>query len=251
MARETLYRRNAVREVLRAGRRHMHRLWLQKGLDEATLAPFKELADALGVPVQYANKEKLAQLAQDKGHQGVVIEVGGYPYASIDEMLALARSRQEKPFLLLLDLVQGTQNVGSLLRTAEICGVHGVIIQDRRAPDINATIVNYSVGAVEHLLLAQVTNLQKTIQQLQQEEIWIAGLDMTPDAQPLGHIDLDRALALVVGHEGDGLRRLVRERCDFIVKIPMRGQVDSLNAAAAGAVMLYAAWQARGFNGAR
>jgi 23S rRNA (guanosine2251-2'-O)-methyltransferase len=189
-------------------------------------------------------------MARDSKHQGVLLEVSPYVYSDVQEMLALATTRTERPFLLLLDLLHGPQNIGSLLRTAEICGVHGVIVQDRRAPDMTPAVVQYSAGAAEHLLVAQVTNLVQTINRLQKEEIWVAGLDMDPTAQRLGEIDLAIPLAIVVGHEGSGLRRLVRDNCDFLLQLPMRGHVESLNAAVAGSVLLYAAWQARGFAGA-
>jgi 23S rRNA (guanosine2251-2'-O)-methyltransferase len=188
-------------------------------------------------------------MARDSKHQGVALEVGPYPYSDVESMLELANERGERPFLLLLDLLHGPQNIGSLLRTAEICGVHGVILQDRRAPDITPSVVQYSAGAAEHLLIAQVTNLVQTIKQLQENDVWIAGMDLVETAQPLGQIDLDRALGIVVGHEGSGLRRLVGENCDFLIKLPQRGHVESLNAAVAGSILVYAAWQARGFPG--
>jgi 23S rRNA (guanosine2251-2'-O)-methyltransferase len=175
--------------------------------------------------------------------------VGPYPYSSVDDILAAAVSRGERPFFLLLDLIHGPQNIGALLRTAEICGVHGVIVQNRRAPEITPTVVIYSAGATEHLLIAQVTNLVETIKQLQRQDVWIVGLDLDSRAQRLGQVDLNMSLGIVVGHEGSGLRRLVRESCDILLQLPMRGQVESLNAAVAGSVLLYAAWQARGFEG--
>jgi 23S rRNA (guanosine2251-2'-O)-methyltransferase len=177
------------------------------------------------------------------------LEVGPYLYSSLEEILALADERKEQPFLLLLDLLHGPQNIGTLIRTAEACGVHGIILQDRRAPDITPSVVMYSAGATEHLLIAQVTNLVKTIQYLKSVEVWVAGLDLAKDAGQLGQIDLNMPIAVVVGHEGKGLRHLIRENCDFLLQLPMRGKVASLNAAAAGAIMLYATWQARGFEG--
>ena len=185
----------------------------------------------------------------DGSHQGVVIEVGPYEYSSVEEILDRAGSRGEPPFLLILDLLHGPQNIGMLLRAAEACGVHGVILQDRRAPDITPQTVIYSAGAAEHLHIAQVTNLVQTLKKLQENDIWIAGLDVDERAQLLGQVDLNLPLGIVVGHEGSGLRRLVRENCDFLVELPMRGAVGSLNAATAGAVALYMAWQARGFQG--
>jgi 23S rRNA (guanosine2251-2'-O)-methyltransferase len=163
-------------------------------------------------------------------------------------MLALAAERGQRPLLLLLDLLHGPQNIGTLLRTAEAVGAHGVIVQDRRAPEITPAVAQYSAGASEHLLIAKVTNLAHTMTLLQDQGVWIAGMDVDETAEPLGRVDLDRALGIVVGHEGEGLRRLVRDRCDFLVELPMRGRVESLNAAVAGSILLYAAWQARGFN---
>jgi 23S rRNA (guanosine2251-2'-O)-methyltransferase len=244
---ECLYRRNVVLETLRAGRRPFFKLWLQKGVrqDQEII----DLAKSHGIQIQTADKKRLSQVAGDRGHQGLVLEVGPYTYRSIQEILSYAHKKGERPFLLLFDLLHGPQNIGTLLRTAEACGVHGVVMQDRRAPDVTPSVVIYSAGAAEHLHIAVVINLVRTIERLKDEEIWIAGLDIHEDALDLDQVDLDVPLGIVIGHEGQGLRRLVRERCDFLVRLPMRGQVSSLNAATAGAVMLYQAWQARGFKG--
>ncbi len=246
---EYLYRRNVVLESLRAGKRSLFKLWLQQGVRQEQ--EVIHLARSLNVQIETTDKQKLSELAGDKGHQGLVLETGPYPYSSLEEILELAHHRGERPFLLLFDLLHGPQNIGTLLRTAEACGVHGIIMQDRRAPDITPSVVVYSAGAAEHLLIAVVTNLSRTIEQLKQEGVWIVGLDLGEDALDLQSVDLDVPLGVVIGHEGQGLRRLVRERCDYLVKLPMRGQVASLNAATAGAVMLYEAWQARGFQGFR
>ena len=243
---EIITRRNPCLEVLRGRRRQVHKVWLQKGLDRKLAQPIMAAAKERGVRVETAVKQKLANLAHDSKHQGVVLEVGPYEYSDMNEMLALAANRGEAPLLLMLDLLHGPQNIGTLLRTAEIVGVHGVILQDRRAPDITPAVVQYAAGATEHLLIAQVTNLVQMMKQLQEKDVWVAGMDIVPEAQQLGEIDLDRPLAIVVGHEGQGMRRLVRESCDFLIKLPMRGQVESLNAAVAGSILLYAAWQARG-----
>lgn len=223
-------------------------MWVQKGV---SLPP--EIAAAVEtrhLPIKAASKDHLSQLVGDSSHQGLVLESGSYPYSDIDSILALAGERNERPFLLLLDLLHGPQNIGALLRTAEACGVHGIVLQDRRAPDITPSVVVYSAGAAEHLRIAQVTNLSRTLERLKEDDLWIVGLDLAPEAQPVGSVDLDMALGIVIGHEGAGLRRLVRNKCDFLIKLPMRGQVASLNAASAGAIILYAAWQARGFEGA-
>ena len=243
-----LYRRNTVLEALRGRRRELHRLWLQQGarsVDEIISA-----AKARRIPVESIDKGSLSKMVGDGSHQGVVLEAGPYRYSTLDEILTLAGEREERPFLLMLDLLHGPQNIGALLRAAEACGVHGIVLQDRRAPDITPQVVIHSAGAAEHLLIAQVTNLVKAMNQLKEADIWMVGLEMDESAQPLGQIDLDMALALVVGHEGAGLRRLVRQNCDFLLRLPMRGHVDSLNAATAGAIALYAAWQARGYEGA-
>lgn len=245
---ELLYRRNTVLEALRSGRRRFITLWLQKGQDDKALAPILTQARQRKITIQEADRQKLGQLAQDSSHQGVVLEVGPYVYSQVADMLELAAQRQEKAFLLLLDLLHGPHNIGALLRTAEICGVHGVIVQDRRAPEITPAVVIHSAGAAEHLLIAQVTNLVETMRHLQAQNIWLVGLDMAPPAKLLGQLELNMPLGLVVGHEGEGLRRLVRERCDWLLTLPMRGRVESLNAAVAGSVALYAAWQSRGFS---
>jgi 23S rRNA (guanosine2251-2'-O)-methyltransferase len=246
---EHLFRRNTVLEALQGDRRELRKLWLQEGLRMEKI--FLRAAESRGVPVEMASKAQLTRMAGDSSHQGVLLEAGTFPYSSLEEILELARERDEPPFLLLLDLLQGPQNIGTLLRAAEACGVHGVLVQDRRAPEMTPRVVMFSAGAAEHLLVAQVTNLARTIEDLRAADIWIAGLDLVDEAQTLGQIDLNMPLGIVVGHEGVGLRRLVRERCDFLLRLPMRGRVTSLNAATAGSIVLYAAWQARGYPGAQ
>ncbi len=245
---EFLIRRNPVLETLRANRRRIHRLILQDKLDRKLAQPILQAAKASKVPIQTVAKQKLTNLVKDSSHQGVAIEVGGYPYSDIDEMLALARKKEERPFLLVLDLLHGPQNIGSLLRTAEICGVHGVILQDRRAPDVTTAVSQYSAGAAEHLLISQETNLVKALKYLQDNDVWIIGMDLDEGSQSLEQVDLNRAAAIVVGNEGDGMRRLVRETCDIRLNLPQKGHVQSLNAAIAGSILLYTTWQARGFD---
>lgn len=248
MSKEWLFRKNVVREVLRAENRPIFRLWIDKAMPVAESAPFVELAQKKKVPIERVEKQRLGNLANDGGHQGVVIEVGEYRYADVDEMLALAKKRKEMPFLLILDLVQGPQNVGMLVRSAEACGVHGIIMQDRRAPDITPAMVLASSGATEHLLIAKVTNLNATLRELKKADLWVVGTAMEQDQPIWTKIDLNRPIALVIGHEGEGMRQQVRANCDLLVRIPMRGQIESLNAAVSGAILLYAAWEARGFN---
>lgn len=242
---EFLYRRNAVQEAMQGERRKLHKLYIQKGLPKKEATPFLQLARGRGLRVEEASKQRLGNLAKDGSHQGVVLESADYPYATLDDILDLAKQRNEPPFILILDLVQGPQNVGMLVRTAEACGVHGVIMQDRRAPDITPAMVAASAGATEHMLIAKVTNLNRAFDALKSADVWVVGTAM--DGQMMGDVDLDRPIALVIGHEGSGMRHQVRQNCDLLVSLPMRGKVESLNAAVSGSVLLYAAWQARGF----
>ncbi|MEM7800926.1 MAG: 23S rRNA (guanosine(2251)-2'-O)-methyltransferase RlmB [Chloroflexota bacterium] len=242
-----LTRRNTVLESLRAGRRQFKMLYLLESLSKKQSRPLMQAANQAGVPIKTVNKGTLGNLAETGDHQGVVLEVGPYPYANLDDILAFSAQKGDMPLIVIFDLIQGTYNVGTLLRTAEIVGAHGVVMQERRAPDISPQIVQHSQGAAEHLKIAKVNNLVTAIEQMKAADIWVGGLDFGEDAVTWGEFDLNRPLALVVGHEGEGIRRLVRQTCDFILKLPQRGHVESLNAAVAGSVALYAAWQARGF----
>jgi 23S rRNA (guanosine2251-2'-O)-methyltransferase len=236
---EILYGRNGVCESLRAGRRKPYKLILAEGIREMdSVNQIVLLARQSRVPVSRAQRRDLDRLG-DVHHQGVALETSDYPYSSLAGILALARSRGEAPLLLLLDLLKDPQNVGSLLRTAEAVGVHGVVIQRRRAVGITPAVVHASAGAVEHLLVAQVTNLVDAIGRLKREDVWVAGLEAAGEAQLYHKADLTGPLALVAGSEGEGLRRLVRERCDFLIQLPMCGQVTSLNASVAGSIVLY------------
>lgn len=249
---ELLARRHPVLETLRSGRRDIHRLWVESGKQDQEIRVIVKTAEASHVPMTVTDRRELDRLAARNDvsgkHQGVLLETGPYVYSEPDDMLQAARQQGEMPLLLLLDLLHGPQNIGSLLRTAEAVGVHGVILQDRRAPDITPSVVQYSVGSSEHLRIARVTNLVQTMRLLKEQNVWMAGLDLDDVASPLPEVDLNIPLGVVVGHEGQGLRRLVRQTCDIRVYLPMRGKVESLNAAVAGSVLLYAAWQARGFS---
>lgn len=243
---ELLYGRNAVREALRARRRKLQRLTISSGVQETgVMAEIVRLAEAAGVAVQRVERQALDRQLREANHQGVMLEAGGYPYVDLEECLALAAERQEAPLLLLLDHLQDPQNVGTLLRTAEVVGAHGVAMPGRRAAEITPAVVNASSGATEHLRVALVGNLAQTIATLQKEGVWVVGLEDDAEAQPCDNTDLNMPLALVVGAEGAGLARLIRERCDFLVRLPMAGQLASLNAAVAGSIALYGAWRQR------
>lgn len=243
--REWLYSRNAVYEALRAGRRQAFRLILAEGsLEKGRLAEILKLATAHRIPVERAPRTRLDKIAS--GNQGTVLETSAYLYSDVDSILALAEKRSEPPFLLILDTLQDPQNLGTLLRTAEIVGVHGVILPLARTVTITPAVVNASSGASEHLLVAQ-SNLAQAIGALKDRNVWVIGLDGSELAQPVEDVRLDGAIALVVGNEGEGMRQLVRDSCDMLLRLPMRGQIASLNAAVAGSVVLYLAWQARSY----
>lgn len=243
---ELLYGRNAVREALSARRRKLLRLRISNGAQETgIIAELVKLAEAAGVPVEKVERQVLDRQLREANHQGVALETEGYPYVELEECMELASTRGEPALLLLLDHLQDPQNIGTLLRTAEIVGVHGVIMPGRRAAEVTPAVVNASSGATEHLRIVMVTNLAQTIVELQRQGVWVAGLEDDETAQVFDTTDMNMPLGLVVGAEGAGLARLVRERCDFLVKLPMSGRIASLNAAVAGSIALYHAWRQR------
>ena len=210
------------------------------------MAEIVALAAERRFPTRYIRGGLFDKLRTEQTHaQGVALEVGDYPYVDLADLLRTARNAGEPPFLLLLDHLQDPQNLGTLIRTAEAVGVHGIVIPDRRAARITPAVSNASAGAVEFLQVTQVTNLNRTIDDLKARNVWVAGLDSAPDAPPLEQARLDGALAVVVGSEGAGLSHLTREKCDFLVRLAMVGRIESLNAAVAGSIVLYAALQAR------
>lgn len=239
LMRELLYGRNAVRECLRAERRRVYKVLVAEGIKEnGVVAEILDAARERGVVPQRVERRQLNDLGE-VNHQGVVAEVEEYPYSDLEPMLKTAEERGELPLLLLLDCLQDPQNFGALLRTAEAVGVHGVIIPKRRAVAVTPAVVNASAGAVEHLLVARVSNLVQVMERLKAADIWVVGLEDVPEAQLYHRADLNMPLALVVGSEGEGMRRLVREQCDFLIRLPMRGHIDSLNASVAGSIALY------------
>ncbi|HUN06160.1 MAG TPA: 23S rRNA (guanosine(2251)-2'-O)-methyltransferase RlmB [Aggregatilineales bacterium] len=247
---EFIYGHWAVMECLRAGRRTADQLLLSETVEEkGVVADIIALAQKKGIKIQRSPRRILDDLAAGGNHQSTVLRVGQYPYADVEDMLSLAQQRGEKPFLLLLDLLKDPQNVGVLLRVADSVGVHGIIIQERRSVSVTPSVVNASSGAVEHLNVAQVTNLPTTMKDLKEQDVWLVGLEAGPDVPPIDKSDLNMSLGLVLGSEGEGMRRLVRETCDILLSLPMRGNLASLNVATAGSVALYTAWQARGWEG--
>lgn len=244
---EWIYGRNAVYETLRAGRRQAFRLLLAEGAQEkGRLAETLQRCAQQRILVERAGRGRLEQIGE--GSQGVALEVSAYPYVDLRDILALAGQHGEPPFILILDALQDPQNLGTLLRTAEGVGVHGVLLPLRQTVTVTPAVVNASAGASEHLLIAQA-NLAQAIEALKEANVWVVGLDGGPQSQPVGQVRLDGGLALVVGSEGQGMRPLVRQSCDVLLRLPMRGQVESFNAAVAGSIALYLAWQGRKFSG--
>ncbi len=236
---EWLYGRNAIIESLRAGRRRNQRLLLAAGSREAGLRPLLDAAAQAGVRPTEAQRDQLDRLVPGVNHQGALLEVTPYPYAAAEDLLATASP--DGALFLLLDQLQDPQNVGTLLRSAEAVRVSGVFLPEHRAAVITPAVVNASAGATEWLQIAKVTNLTRTIGQMRERNIWVAGLEGTAEAMPIDRADLRGALALVVGSEGSGISRLVRDACDYLVRLPMRGSIGSLNAAVAGSIALYMA----------
>ncbi len=239
-----IWGRTPVVEALRAGD-EVERLYLAEGVRPAgAVEEILRRARAAHVPVQFLDRRALDRLADGATHQGIVAEVGAYRYAELDELLVRANELGERPFLLLLDSLQDPQNLGALIRTAEAVGVHGVVVPRHRAVGVTPAVVKASAGAVEHLPVARVTNLARAVEDLKGQGLWIVGLDASGE-KLYDEVDYSVPVALVVGAEGPGLGRLVAERCDYRVRLPMRGQVASLNAAVAGSIVLYHAWRRR------
>lgn len=243
--REWIPGRHSVFEVLQASRRQVYRLLIADGVQEkGRLIEVLSICSRRRIPLERVPRTRLDTLAE--GHQGVCLEAGEYPYCSIDEIMAVAKERNEPSFVLVLDALQDPQNMGTLLRTAEAVGVHGVLLPLRRTATITPAVVRASSGASEHLIIAQ-SNLAQGLGYLKENGVWVIGLDGGLQAQPLQHVRLDGPIALVVGNEGQGMRQLVQKTCDVLLRLPMRGRVESLNAAVAGSVALYLVWQSRSF----
>jgi 23S rRNA (guanosine2251-2'-O)-methyltransferase len=236
---DIIFGRNPVLEALKA-EHAITKILIATGSDvRGPLAQIVQLARAQAIETQFLPRQALDSAAGTGRHQGVVAKAEPYQYAAMDDMLAVAQARHEPPFLLLLDRIQDVHNLGPLLRTAEAVGVHGVILPTDRAVSVTAAVRKTSAGAVEHLKIAQVPNLVRAMETLKKQNVWLIGLEKTPEAEDFLRADLMGALGLVVGSEGQGLGRLVRETCDRLVQLPMRGHITSLNASIAGSLVLY------------
>jgi 23S rRNA (guanosine2251-2'-O)-methyltransferase len=241
---EWLYGRNAVYEALRAKRRGLYALQVAEGVKvQGRALEVVELAKKLRVPVTTVPRTRLDKM--NANHQGIALETSDYPFSDVVAILERASEKGELPFVLIIDSLQDPQNFGTLLRTAEIVGVHGVVIPLARTVGVTPAVVNASSGATEHLLIAQ-SNLSQAMDALRESDVWVVGLDQdgqTMDESSERH--LHGSLGLVVGSEGEGLRELTRKKCDIVLRLPMKGQIESLNAAVAGSVGLYMAFMAR------
>jgi 23S rRNA (guanosine2251-2'-O)-methyltransferase len=239
---EIITGRNPVKEALKAGR-GVERIYVQKNAEGSIVSLVSE-AKKLGIDIRYEEKQTLNRLAGDSVHQGVVAYVSDYRYYSIDEMLKEAEVRNEPAFLLIADGIEDPHNLGAIIRTAECTGVHGVIIPKRRSAGINDTVSKSSAGAVEHMKIAVVVNISRSLDELKSKGLWIVGLDMR--GSNYLEADLSGPVAIVVGGEEKGVGPLVRSKCDFVVSIPMYGFINSLNSSNAAAVALYEIKRQRG-----
>jgi 23S rRNA (guanosine2251-2'-O)-methyltransferase len=239
-----IWGRRVVTEALRAGRT-VRRVYLGgRPGPESPLAEIERLAHREHVPVQVLDRRALDRIADTDRHQNVAAEVLDYRYAEVDDLLRLAQERGERPLLLALDQLQDPQNLGSLIRTAEAVGAHGLIVPRHRAVGVTPAVERASAGAIEHLKVAEVPNLNRLVDELKRQGIWVVGLDQAGTTD-LDGFDAALPLCLVVGSEGRGISRLLREKCDLLVRLPMRGQIASLNAAVAGSIVLYDVFRRR------
>ena len=232
----TIEGRNAVLEAFRSGKT-IDRLFVLKGCQDGPVRTIIREAKKHDTILDYVEKERLDQLSETEKHQGVIAFAAAYEYAQVEDMLKAAKDRQEDPFLILLDNIEDPHNLGAIIRTANLAGAHGVIIPKRRAAGLTATVAKASAGALNYTPVAKVTNISQTIKELKERGIWFVCADM--DGETMYRLDLKGPIGLVVGSEGEGVSRLVKESCDFTASIPVAGEIDSLNASVATGVLAY------------
>ena len=240
---DVLVGRNAVTEALKSGR-GINKLWIASGDREGSVAEIAALAKERGIVVQYVERAKIEALAGGHRHQGVLAYVAPVPYAELEDILKAAEAKGEAPFLVLLDELEDPHNLGALVRTADATGVHGILIPKRRSVSLNATVAKTSAGAVEYVPVARIGNIAQTLKKLKEKGFWVAGADMDGE-KAYYEADLTGPLVLVVGSEGKGMSRLTKEACDFIVRMPMVGRINSLNASVAGSILMYESMRQR------
>lgn len=232
----TIEGRNAVIEAYRAGRA-IDRIYIQDGCQDGPVMTIKREARKHDTVIKYVARERLDQLSETGKHQGVIAYAAAYEYVQVEDILEKAREKGEPPFLILLDNIEDPHNLGAIIRTANLAGAHGVIIPRNRAVGLTATVARTSAGALNYTPVARVTNLARTIEELKKEGLWFVCADM--DGTMMYDLDLKGPIGLVIGNEGEGVGKLVREKCDMVASIPMKGQIDSLNASVAAGVLAY------------
>lgn len=232
----TVEGRNAVIEAFRAGKT-IDKLFILDGCQDGPIQTIKREAKKADVMIKFIDKDRLDQMSQTGHHQGVIAKCAAYEYATVDDILDKARQKGEDPFIILLDNIEDPHNLGAIIRSANLAGAHGVIIPKNRAVGLTATVARTSAGALNYTPVAKVTNISKTIEDLKKEGIWFACADM--DGQVMYRQNLTGPIGLVIGNEGDGVGRLVKEKCDYVCSIPMNGDIDSLNASVAAGVLMF------------
>lgn len=232
----TIEGRNAVTEAFRSGKT-IDKLYVLDGCHDGAVNTIKALARKQDTIVNYVSKERLEQMSSTGKHQGVIAQAAAYEYAQVEDILQLAEEKEEVPFIFILDEIEDPHNLGAMIRTANLCGAHGVIIPKRRAAGLTAAVVKASAGAINYTPVAKVTNIAKTIESLKEKGIWFVCADM--DGEVMYRHNLTGPIGLVIGNEGNGVSRLVKEKCDYIAAIPMKGDIDSLNASVAAGVLAY------------
>ena len=233
---EQIERRNAVLEAFRSGK-CVDKLFILDGCQDGPVRTIAREARKKDTIINYVSKERLDQLSETHAHQGVIAQVAAYEYSTVEDILAKAEEKGEPPFLILLDNVEDPHNLGAIIRTANLAGAHGVIIPKRRAVGLTSTVAKTSAGAINYTPVAKVTNLVRTMEELKQKGIWFVCADM--GGESMYRMNLTGPIGLVIGNEGEGVSRLVREACDFTASIPMKGDIDSLNASVAAGVLAY------------
>jgi len=242
MTNDFIIGRNPIIEVLKS-EREINKIWIAEGSQKGSMAKIIQLAKEQGIQVQFVPKKKVDQMVEGN-HQGVVAQVAAYTYAEIDDLFVKAAERNEEPFFLLLDEIEDPHNLGSILRTADAVGAHGVIIPKRRAVGLTATVAKASTGAIEHIPVARVTNLARAIEEIKDRGVWVIGTD-AKGKDDYRNIDGKMPLCLVIGSEGKGVGRLIKEKCDFLIHLPMKGKVTSLNASVAASLLMYEVYRKR------
>ncbi|EJX02802.1 tRNA/rRNA methyltransferase [gut metagenome] len=233
---EQIEGRNAVLEAFRSGR-EVDKLFILDGCQDGPVRTIAREARKKDTIITYVPKERLDQLSETGAHQGVIAQVAAYAYSTVEDILNKAKEKGEPPFVFVLDNIEDPHNLGAIIRTANLAGAHGVIIPKRRAVGLTATVAKTSAGALNYTPVAKVTNLGKTMEELKEQGLWFVCADM--GGETMYNLDLTGPMGLVIGNEGEGVSRLIREKCDFVASIPMKGDIDSLNASVAAGVLAY------------